>query len=378
MKIVGMIPARLGSKRVKYKNIRIIKNKPLIQYIIDSAKNSKLLNDIFLNSESNIIKEIALSNKVDFYRRSKFLSSDKATNDDFTLDFFNNIDCDILIQMLPTSPFITSDVIDKFISELLKNDYDTLISVTDILIESVYKDKAINFDKKKKTPPSQLLTPIKSYACGLMGWKKENFLSNMSKYNAGYHGGDGKIGYFQMKGLSTVDIDNEEDFELAEIIANNIGSKKREAKYFSAKNNLIYDKNREKILINDGVHNNNMHDYNQEVTSVDEIINQNSKNTSWSHTLVDSKSNSATLIAQMPGEGNRMHFHPDWDEWWYIIQGQWEWIIEGEKKIINKGNHVYIQRNKIHKITAIGEGLSIRMAVSREDVDHVYTEENYK
>ncbi len=33
---------------------------------------------------------------------------------------------------------------------------------------------------------------------------------------------------------------------------------------------------------------------------------------------------------------------------------------------------------KIHKITAIGEGLSIRMAVSREDVDHVYTEENYK
>ena len=144
------------------------------------------------------------------------------------------------------------------------------------------------------------------------------------------------------------------------------------------KNNLIYDKNREKILINDGVHNNNMHDYNKEVTSVDEIINQNSKNTSWSHTLVNSKSNSATLIAQMPGEGNRMHFHSDWDEWWYIIQGQWEWLIEGKPKIVKQGDVVFINRLRKHKITAIGDKMAIRLAVSRADVDHVYEPEDFQ
>ena len=142
--------------------------------------------------------------------------------------------------------------------------------------------------------------------------------------------------------------------------------------------NLIYDRNREKVLNDDGVFNNNMNNFNQEVSSVDEIIKNNSKNSSWSHTLVDSKSNSATLIAQMPGEGNRMHYHDSWDEWWYIIQGQWEWIIDSRKKLIKKGDHVFIERNKIHKITATGEGLSIRLAVSRQDVDHIYTEDNYK
>ena len=30
-----------------------------------------------------------------------------------------------------------------------------------------------------------------------------------------------------------------------------------------------------------------------------------------------------TLIAQMPGEGNRLHHHTDWDEWWYIVEGEW-------------------------------------------------------
>jgi len=143
------------------------------------------------------------------------------------------------------------------------------------------------------------------------------------------------------------------------------------------KSKLIYDKNREKILVDDGVLSNSMNNFNKEHVSIDKIIEQNSKNKSWSHTLINSPSNSATLIAQMPGEGNRMHFHPNWDEWWYIIQGEWEWSIEGEKKIIQKGEIVFIERNKIHKITAIGKNMSIRLAVSRADVDHVYTSENY-
>ena len=56
-------------------------------------------------------------------------------------------------------------------------------------------------------------------------------------------------------------------------------------------------------------------------------------------------SNSATLIAQLPGEGNRMHYHYDWDEWWYIIEGEWDWLIEGQTKRINAGEVIFIERN---------------------------------
>ncbi len=377
MKIIGMIPARLGSKRIKDKNIRILNGKPLVQYIIDAAKQSKLLDDIYLNSESSILEEIAKNNDIKFFKRDEIFSSDESTNDDFALDFLNKVDCNILIQLLPTSPFITGKTIDNFINKMIKEKYDTLISVYDVKIESLYKNIGINFDPLKKTPPSQFLEPVKAYACGIMGWEKNNYINNIKKYKAAYHGGDGKRGYFDISGIETVDIDNEEDFNLAELVAKTKDQEIQKPRYYNSNNNLIFDRDREKVLIDDGVTNNNMNNYNQEITSVDSIIEKNPKDKSWSHTLVNSKSNSATLIAQMPGEGNRMHFHDSWDEWWYIIQGNWEWKIEGEIKKIKKGDHVFIERNKIHKITAIGDSLSIRLAVSRADVDHIYTEDNY-
>ena len=82
-----------------------------------------------------------------------------------------------------------------------------------------------------------------------------------------------------------------------------------------------------------------------------------------------------TLICQMPGEGNRRHYHPDWNEWWYILEGEWEWEIEGEIRKIYKGDVVFMKKNRIHKITAAGNKPAIRMAVSRSDVAHVYPKE---
>jgi len=67
MKIVAMIPARLGSARVKNKNLRLINKKPLIQYIIDSALQSEYLDDIYINSEALIFKELADHNNIHFY-----------------------------------------------------------------------------------------------------------------------------------------------------------------------------------------------------------------------------------------------------------------------------------------------------------------------
>ena len=46
---------------------------------------------------------------------------------------------------------------------MISEKLDTLISVTDIKIESIYKNSPINFDKLKQTPPSQFLDPVKAY-----------------------------------------------------------------------------------------------------------------------------------------------------------------------------------------------------------------------
>ena len=303
--------------------------KPLIEHIINSAKKSKFFDEIYINSEADEFQKISEKCNINFYKRPFELSTDTATNDDFTLDFIKNIKCDILIQLLPTSPFISSDEIDEFTEKMINEKFETMISITNVQIEAIYEDKPINFNEFKQSPPSQSLKPIKAYACGIMGWESNRFKSNMEKYNSGYHGGDGSIGYYELKGFSTIDIDNEEDFILAEAALESRSRKQEKPRYFSL--NEIADADVRRILSEDGVEKITMDKFNQEISKIQSIVDNNSKTESWSHTLINSPSNCVTLIAQMPGEGNRMHYHHNWDEWWYIIQGEWEWIIEGLK-----------------------------------------------
>ena len=160
-KTIAMIPARMGSKRVPKKNIRLLNGTPLISYIIRAAKESGCFDEIYVNSESDILGQIAKSEGVGFYKRPSSLSTDTATNDGFVEDFLNQNDCDKVIQLLPTSPFISPEDIKKFVSHMEDQNLDTLISVFRQQIECVYEGTPINFDQKKPTPPSQDLEPIK-------------------------------------------------------------------------------------------------------------------------------------------------------------------------------------------------------------------------
>ena len=63
------------------------------------------------------------------------------------------------------------------------------------------------------------------------------------------------------------------------------------------------------------------------------------------------------------------------NEWWYILDGEWEWEIEGKCKKVRKGDIVFMRKNRKHKITAVGNKPAIRMAVSRADVAHIYPNE---
>ena len=214
-----MIPARLGSQRVKNKNIKLLNGKPLITYVLNSIyKSKKLFDNIYLNSENEKLRKYADDFKFNFYLRNKKHSTNKSTNDEFGYDFMKNIHSDYLVQILPTSPFLSHKEIFDFVKYLIKKKPDTLISVTNHQIASVYKNKGINFKKNKKNPPSQTMEPIQVYATSLMGWKCSKFISNYEKFGSAYHGPSGKTEYYELKGLSTIDIDTMDDFKLVENI----------------------------------------------------------------------------------------------------------------------------------------------------------------
>ena len=132
------------------------------------------------------------------------------------------------------------------------------------------------------------------------------------------------------------------------------------------------EKNVEDILKKDGVLDCNFSHENRPIINLEKVISSKDRSKSWSDRLINTENNSATLISQLPGEGNRLHYHPDWNEWWYIVDGTWEWLVEGESFVVSKGDLVFIQKGKWHKITALGHKPAIRLAVSKDQVAHIY------
>ena len=91
MNIVAEIPARAGSKRVKNKNLRLLNGKPMISYVIEEAQKSKLLTDVYVNSDCDEIGKYGESLGVKFYKRSIELGNDDVTSDEYNYDFITSI-----------------------------------------------------------------------------------------------------------------------------------------------------------------------------------------------------------------------------------------------------------------------------------------------
>ena len=136
-----------------------------------------------------------------------------------------------------------------------------------------------------------------------------------------------------------------------------------------------HDKDVVQVLRDDGVNKVVIGDLeNVPTTSIDELIKKMGSG-SWAARLVYNDRFGGVVIQQQPGEGNRLHYHPDADECWVIMRGKWEWYIEGEgTNTVTKNDIVVVRKNVKHQITCIGDEPGIRFAVTAPDVDHVYAD----
>jgi len=232
MNIIAMIPARLGSKRIPQKNIRLLDGKPLLQYAIEKAVASNCFEEIWVNSESDIIGKIARSCRVKFHKRPEELSSDNATNDQFTAEFLKNHDCDFLVMINSTSPLLKADTVKDFVNFIKRNEYDTVISVIDEYAECFYNDQPINFSINRKVN-SQELKPVRKIVWSLTAWRRKTFLQAVSENKCGTF--SGKIGLFPIPKDESCDLDTPEDWIIAEGMIQGKKMSKKEVKYWSPK-----------------------------------------------------------------------------------------------------------------------------------------------
>lgn len=116
--LLGIIPARGGSKRLPRKNLLPFAGKPLLAWTIEAAQASRTLDRVVVNTEDNEIKEVSKQYNVEVVLRPEALATDTATTFDVlihTLDTLkaDGYEPDVIVLLQPTSPLRESADIDK-------------------------------------------------------------------------------------------------------------------------------------------------------------------------------------------------------------------------------------------------------------------------
>lgn len=136
-KILGLIPARGGSKSIPEKNIALLNGVPLIGYTIQAAKAAQLSHVIVSTDSQNIADSASqLGAEVPFVRPAELAQDNSGAVGviEHAIDFFQGeqTEFDFIVYLQPTSPLRTTEDIDQAVGTIRHSDADSLVSIMDV------------------------------------------------------------------------------------------------------------------------------------------------------------------------------------------------------------------------------------------------------
>ena len=222
-KFLAIIPARSGSKGIKDKNIKLLKNKPLMAYTIEAAKNSEVFDDIIVSTDSEKYKIIAeqYGAKVPFLRDIS-LSGDFSKTEDVIVDTITNLEkigkkYDYFVLLQPTSPLRNFKHIQEAIDLILEENLNSVVSVCEVdhslqICNTLKENKSMyNFISKNNNTLRQNMEKYYRINGAIYIMKVNEYLKSRNFYVE-------KSKAYIMERKFSVDIDEEIDFLLAEAI----------------------------------------------------------------------------------------------------------------------------------------------------------------
>lgn len=131
-RIVALIPARGGSKRLPRKNVLPLRGKPLIAWSIAAAQACPLIDEVIVSTDDEEIAEIASLAGAVTLDRPASLSLEQPSSLPVFQDAIQRIrpETDVLVVLQPTSPFRRNEDLETGIMQLIDLDADAVISVT--------------------------------------------------------------------------------------------------------------------------------------------------------------------------------------------------------------------------------------------------------
>lgn len=155
MKVLAIIPARGGSKGVPYKNIRDINGKPLISYTIEIAKQSHMLTDVIVASDSDKILGVAKEYDCSYFKRNSNNAEDNSPVELVVLELLEHLETeyDIIMLLQPTAPIREVYDIDSVIKMFIEDSsIENIVSV--VRLEDIHPGRMYRLSEEN------ILTPI--------------------------------------------------------------------------------------------------------------------------------------------------------------------------------------------------------------------------
>lgn len=216
---IAIITARGGSKRIPKKNIKEFCGKPIIAYSIEAAISSELFDEVMVSTDSEEIAEIAKKYGASVpFMRSAETSNDYATTNDVLIEVFNEYkkrgqEFDIAVCIYPTAPFVTADKLKKAVNMLEEKGAEAVTPVVQFSFPPqrafVIRHETLEYQYPENAKVrSQDLEPL-YHDCGQFYVMRPDIILN--------HRPVGKRIPYVISELEVQDIDNEDDWKLAEI-----------------------------------------------------------------------------------------------------------------------------------------------------------------
>ena len=217
MKVVAFLPAKGTSQRIESKNMKLLDGKPLFLYTLEKLVECEFIDTVFLDSESDEILNYASFLNYIPLKRDAALATNKTDGHQLFFNEAIQVDADIYIQILGTSPFIKKETIKKGIDILLENEnYDSVVLVK--------KDKQYLWSgqqplyDKNHIPNSIDLPDTIIETMGLYIVRKEVALKEKKRFG-------NRTYLLEAEPVEAIDVNFPADFSLAELIVKGINEK---------------------------------------------------------------------------------------------------------------------------------------------------------
>lgn len=212
MKIVAVVPMKLNNRRLPQKNTKTFTNgKPLCYYILSTLLKIKSIDEIYVYCSNPDIKEF-IPEGVRYLKRSSLLDQDTTKMNEILKNFAEEVPADIYVMTHTTAPFISAESIEKGLKAVISGEYDSSFAAKK-LQDFLWKDGAPFNYQLNNIPRTQDLPVLYEETSGFYIYKKRIIIE--------YNRRIGETPYIVEVGeIESVDIDEKEDFVIADAIYN--------------------------------------------------------------------------------------------------------------------------------------------------------------